>query len=796
MHAPGAGGGASGRVRLRAVGGACAERAGAAIATAIGGVGSFEECVLQIEQTGPERVSPFSIVQTLPNLPAGWVSIELGTRGPLVSECTACAASNMALGDGFDAIRLDRADVMFCGGTEAPVTPVGLAGFGAMRALSVRNDDPVAASRPFDGGRDGFVIAEGAAVVVLEELSHAAGARRPDLRRADRLRHLVGRESCLRSRPERREPCARAADGLRRCRHRAGRRRLRERARHLDTRRRRGGDPGAEACARRGERLSHPGLVDEGGNRAHPRCGRARSRRCSPSWPSTTGSCRRRSTRRIADPDCDLDYIAEHARDRSRSRSRSRTRSASAGTTPRSCSVGGPTEPAVDHNHPEGVIPASPARCEPVAMLGGAASSHTRGERPRVVVLGGGFAGLGAARKLEDADVDVVLVDANDYHSFQPMLYQLATGLLDTTAVAHSLRDLFRHQQNATVHQATVTAVDLDRREVQFADMPPLQYDYLVVGLGAVVQFFGCKGAAENAFPLYTVEDALRLRSHLVERWESADRDPSLVDDGALNVVVVGGGPTGIESVGALTELYRSDFASDYRSVPPGAARLILVEAGPCLFPMFKPDIREYAQNELEERGVEIMLGERVDSVEPTRVTLASGTVLPAHTLIWGAGLQASPLTTALGVELQKGNRIAVDPELRLPDHPEVFAVGDAAWITDAGSGDVLPQLGSVALQAGEHAGENIASLVAGKEPKPFKYHDKGTMAAIARGAAVAQLHSGRTMKGEMAFLAWGGVHLTLLSAWEDRTKAMVDWTWGGFSHERPGRILVGEKEK
>ena len=156
-----------------------AERAGAAIATAIGGVGSFEDCVLQIEQKGPERVSPFSIVQTLPNLPAGWVSIELGTRGPLVSECTACAASNMAIGDGFDAIRLDRADVMFCGGTEAPITPVGLAGFGAMRALSVRNEEPIAASRPFDGGRDGFVIAEGAAVVVLEELSHAQarGAR-------------------------------------------------------------------------------------------------------------------------------------------------------------------------------------------------------------------------------------------------------------------------------------------------------------------------------------------------------------------------------------------------------------------------------------------------------------------------------------------------------------------------------------------------------------------------------------------------------------------------------------------
>jgi NADH:ubiquinone reductase (H+-translocating) len=416
--------------------------------------------------------------------------------------------------------------------------------------------------------------------------------------------------------------------------------------------------------------------------------------------------------------------------------------------------------------------------------------------RPRVVVLGGGFGGLGAARKLKDANVDVVLVDANDYHGFQPMLYQLATGLLDTTAVAHSLRDLFQHQENMTIHQATVSAIDLDHREVQFADMPALSYDYLVLGLGAVVQFFGCAGAAEHAFPLYTVEDALRLRSHIVGKWEAADRDPTLIDDGALNVVVVGGGPTGIESVGALTELFGGDFADDFRGIPSGTARLTLVEAGPCLFPMFKPDIRDYAQHELESRGVDVMLGERVEAVEPTRVRLASGTVLPAHTLVWGAGLQASPLVESLGIRLERGHRIGVDPMLRLPDHPEVFVVGDIAAITDADSGEVLPQLGSVALQAGEHAGDNITRLAAGEEPKPFEYHDKGTMAAIAPGAAVAQLHGGKTLKGKVAFLAWGAVHLTLLSAWEDRTKALIGWTWAGFSHERPGRILVGDKEK
>ena len=348
----------------------------------------------------------------------------------------------------------------------------------------------------------------------------------------------------------------------------------------------------------------------------------------------------------------------------------------------------------------------------------------------------------GAARKLEHADVDVVLVDANDYHSFQPMLYQLATGLLDTTAVAHSLRDLFQHQKNATVHQATVSSVDLERREVQFADMPPLQYDYLVVGLGAVVQFFGCTGAAEHAFPLYTVEDALRLRSHIVGRWEAADRDPSLDRRRGAQRRRRRRRPDGDR------ERRRPDRAlpqaTSRRTIAecrPEQARLILVEAGPTLFPMFKPDIREYAQHELEERGVEIMLGERVEAVEPTRVKLASGTVLPAHTLVWGAGLQANPLAESLGVEARE--RAIASRSIRscaCPIIPRSSSVGDIAWITDAGTGDVLPQLGSVALQAGEHAGENIARIVAGKKPQAVRVqgqgHDGGDRARRRRGAA------------------------------------------------------------
>jgi NADH:ubiquinone reductase (H+-translocating) len=411
--------------------------------------------------------------------------------------------------------------------------------------------------------------------------------------------------------------------------------------------------------------------------------------------------------------------------------------------------------------------------------------------RPRVVVLGGGFAGLGAARKLRDAPVDVVLIDRHNYHTFQPLLYQVATDLLDNDAVGHPLRDLFHDQPNAVVHNVAVTGIDLERKEVQLDRMAPVAYDYLVLGLGAEVNFFGAEGAPEHAFPMYTLPHAVRLKEHILERWEAADRDPALVDDGALNIVVVGGGPTGVESVGALAELYRSNFAKDYPNLPQDEAHLTLVEAGPMVFAMFKQDIRSYTERVLEKLGVEVLTGEIVSSVAPTRVTLKSGRVLKAHTLVWGAGLKANPTVEQLGVELARGNRVRVDPDLRIPGRPEVFAVGDIAWIGDGNGDQALPQLGSVALQAGECAGDNIARLVAGKEATPFEYKDKGTMATIGRGAAVVQFRRGRTMKGKAAFLAWGAVHLALLSTGEDRAKAVVDWTWAGMTHERPNRISV-----
>jgi NADH dehydrogenase len=408
-----------------------------------------------------------------------------------------------------------------------------------------------------------------------------------------------------------------------------------------------------------------------------------------------------------------------------------------------------------------------------------------------VLILGGGFGGVGAARKLDHAAADVVLVDRHDYTTFKPLLYQLATGLIEDSAVGHSLRDLLNDQGNVTVHTAGVTAIDLGAREVRFAEMESLTYDYLVLGLGAEVNYFGTDGAEEHAFPLYTLPDAVRLKHHVLERWEAADRDPGLVDDGALNVVVVGGGPTGIETAGALAELYRADFAKDYRNLPQAGARIVLAEHGPELFPMFKPNLRAYATEALQERGVEVMTGVRVESVAPTRVRLDSGAELKAHTLVWGAGLQANRLVRSLGLESGHGNRIVVGPELDVPGHPDLYAIGDIAAIVDATTGQALPQLGSVAVQSGEHVGETIARRIAGKTTQPFDYHDKGTMATIGRGAAVVQMLRGRTMKGRKAQLAWGAVHLALLPTNEDRAKAAIDWVGAGLTHQRIGRITV-----
>jgi NADH:ubiquinone reductase (H+-translocating) len=415
-------------------------------------------------------------------------------------------------------------------------------------------------------------------------------------------------------------------------------------------------------------------------------------------------------------------------------------------------------------------------------------------ERPRVVILGGGFAGLGAAAKLKAVDADLVLIDQHTYHTFQPMLYQAATSLIGADAVGHPLRDVLRNHRHLTIHTTSVTGIDLANRAVQLQGMAPLTYDYLVLALGATVNFFGVNGAADHAFPLYTLADAVRLKAHMLRKWEAADKDPARVADGALNIVVVGGGPTGVESAGAIIELYRDSFVQDYPTLPAKHARVTLVESAPALLGVFKKDIQIYTKRALAHRGVDVRLGDRVVDITSTRVTLESGTVLKAHTLVWGAGLQANPLVHSLGVPLEQGGRVPVRPDLSLQGHPEVFVTGDVAWIIDRKTKQVLPQLGSVAIQSGERAGENIARRIAGNTPAPFTYVDKGMMATIGRGAAVVQL--GRhTLKGKLAFIAWAGVHLALLSGSGSRARTMVDWGWAAVTRKRTHRITIDPTE-
>jgi NADH dehydrogenase len=417
-------------------------------------------------------------------------------------------------------------------------------------------------------------------------------------------------------------------------------------------------------------------------------------------------------------------------------------------------------------------------------------------ETPRVVVLGLGFAGQGTLEALIDEPVQVTLIDKNDYHTFQPLLYQVATDELERGTVGFPARDMLHHHPTMLFHQTAVTGVDLEKKVVTLQNMSPVSYDYLVVGLGAHANFFGLPGAEEHAFPLYTMEDSVRLKDHILKLLEATDKDPSLVDDGALTFVVIGGGPTGVELSGALAELLHIELIEDYPNLPVERARVMLVNHGSSLLEMFKPKLREYAKKALEQRDVVVALGVGATEIDAHSVTLSSGSVVKTHTPIWTAGVHANPIAQTLGVALAKGGRVPVEPDLSLVGHPEVFVVGDIALMTDAKTKKQLPQLGSTALQSGAQAGKNIARLINGEKTEPFKYLDKGSMATIGRGAAIAELPTGQTMTGHFAWMAWLGVHLALLSGEQNKSAAAVDWGWNVLTQKRGKRIVVTDEDR
>jgi NADH dehydrogenase len=409
---------------------------------------------------------------------------------------------------------------------------------------------------------------------------------------------------------------------------------------------------------------------------------------------------------------------------------------------------------------------------------------------PTVVIVGGGFAGVGCAKALAKHDVRTVLLDKHNYHQFQPLLYQVATDQLAASDVARPLRDIFRKDASVDVKLAEVVKVDPLARTVTTPDGTSYEADHLVLAAGAVPNFFRTPGADTNAFPLYSLDDAERLRSRILDVFEAADNDPGLVDRGALNFVIVGGGPTGVETAGALGDLIGEVMPERYHDLSVHAARVHLVDLGHVLLAPFTEQAHDYAAKALTRKGVQIHLGVSVKEVAPDRVLLSDGTTIQTRTVVWGGGEMASPLAAQAGLPRGRGGRVDVQPDLTVEGFPGLYVLGDLANVPGA-DGSPLPQLGSVALQSGTWAARNILAAIDGKQSRPFRYHDKGIMAMIGRNAAVAEVGARHhALHGPIAFAAWLGVHAWLMSGVRERVDAFISWGWDYFSKGRASAVL------
>jgi NADH dehydrogenase len=408
-----------------------------------------------------------------------------------------------------------------------------------------------------------------------------------------------------------------------------------------------------------------------------------------------------------------------------------------------------------------------------------------------VVIVGGGFAGLGCARALaRRRGVRVTLLDRNNYHQFLPMLYQVATSQLARADVAQSLRKVFLRAENVDVKLGEAVSIDSARRAVSTKTGEVYRGDYLVIAAGSRPNFFKTPGAEQHSFPLYSLDDADRLRSRILQVFEDADRDRSLLDQGALNFVIVGAGPTGVETAGALADLIRVTMAAEYKDLPTDVARIHLIDHGPRVLGAFSEGAHDYAAKVLQDLGVHLHLGTSVKDIGPGHVLLSDGTTIRTRATVWAGGLQAASLAGAAGLAQGHGGRIDVQPDLTVPGFPGVFVLGDLANTRDP-AGGFFPQLGSVALQAGQWTAGNILADIAGKPRTPFQYHDKGIMAMINRNAAVVELGERRhELHGTVAVAAWLGVHCYLMSGIRTRVEAFIDWTWTYFARSRGPQVL------
>ena len=405
----------------------------------------------------------------------------------------------------------------------------------------------------------------------------------------------------------------------------------------------------------------------------------------------------------------------------------------------------------------------------------------------RILVLGGGLAGVACALELADEGIEVTLVDRNDYHQFQPLLYQVASSQLPAEDIARPHRTIFKDHPSIDVATALVTEVDLSTHTLVLTEGETLHGSHLVMAAGAQPNFFGVPGAAAHAFPLYSVADAERLRLHLQDLLQAAIADPEAVEPGSIDVVVVGGGPTGVETTGALAELMVALRESD-RLAESG--RITLVDRGDALLGQFSDKAHAYALKKLTEVGAEVRLGTGVTAVYSDRVELTDGSVLPARTVVWGGGESASAIADNAGPAPGRGGRLDVRPDLTVPGYPGTYAVGDVANIPSGENGRALPQLGSVAQQSGKWAAQNIVRELRGEPTRPFVYKDKGIMAMIGRNAAVAEVGRHRhQVEGPLAFAAWLGVHAMLLSGVHSKVDSFLAWGWDYFDRDHAATI-------
>jgi NADH:ubiquinone reductase (H+-translocating) len=426
----------------------------------------------------------------------------------------------------------------------------------------------------------------------------------------------------------------------------------------------------------------------------------------------------------------------------------------------------------------------------------------------RVVVVGGGFGGLQAVQKLRRAPVEVTLIDRRNFHLFQPLTYQVATGALSPGEIAYPLRAIFKRNKNVRVLLAEATGFDLAEREVHLgsvAGVPvpaTIPYDSLIVAGGSQYSYFGHDVWSEYAAEVKSLESAILVRGRLLAAFEAAEADPDPHDQPAwLTFVVVGGGPTGVEMAGQIGELSRDTLRGDFRRIDSRNGRILLVEAADRLLTSFPPSLSEKAKRSLERKGVTAMLNATVVDMDGESVTVehkgGGRERIPTQTIIWAAGVTASRMATTLaeltGAELDRAGRLAVEPDLTLPGHPEVIALGDMVRVKNAaGEAVIFPGVAPVAMQQGRHAAKVVTARLRGQTPTPFRYHDKGNLATIGRGSAVADI-KGLRLSGFIAWLTWLFVHLFYLIGFSNRIIVFFNWSVSFFTHGRGARLITAQ---